>query len=97
MAAVENDRALAGNVTNRTAHPIDEDTLNDRDPSEIDDRLHVYGRLLAGQRKEPPRSIAGKLEAHLRLRSPSHRPPCLLWPYPPRRGVLLPKEQRNNG
>ena len=61
MVAVEDDRTLAADVADRAAHPIDEDALNDRNAGELDNRLHIYGRLLASERKESPRSSTSQL------------------------------------
>jgi len=64
MVAVEDDRALTGNVTDGPSDPIEEDPLNNGHTSKVDDRLHIYGWFLAGERQQPPRSTASELVAY---------------------------------
>jgi hypothetical protein len=64
VAAVEDDRTLAGDVDYGAAHPVDEDTFNHRNAGKVDDRLHIYWRLLAGESQQPSRPTAGELIAY---------------------------------
>jgi hypothetical protein len=46
-------------------NPVDEDTLDNRHTREVDDRLHVHRRLLAGEREQAPCPVTGKIVAYL--------------------------------
>ena len=48
----ENDRSSTGNVADGPGDPVNENTLRDWSAGKVDDRLHVHGRLLAGEREE---------------------------------------------
>ncbi len=61
VAAVEDDRPLAGDVADGAAHPVNENTLHDRNAGKVDDRLHVHGRLLVGEREEAPCPVTSQV------------------------------------
>jgi hypothetical protein len=58
MPAVQDDRAQARHVPDRTAYSLVENALDNRDSGALDDHVHVYRRLLPGEREKTPRSIA---------------------------------------
>jgi hypothetical protein len=61
VAAIEDDRALAGNVADSSSDPIEENTLNNGHTREVDDGCNIDGGTLMGKRKEPPRSSTSEL------------------------------------
>ena len=63
VVAVEDDRALAGDVADRAAHPVNENTLHHRNAGKVDDRLHVHRRFLVSVRR--PRAVTGLIVARV--------------------------------
>ncbi len=63
MVPIEDDRALAGNVADGAAHPVNENALHYRNAGKVDDRLDVHRRLLVGEREEAPRPVPSQVVA----------------------------------
>ena len=65
MAPVEDDRSPAGNIADGPADPVDKYALDNGHTREVDDRLHVHRRLLAGEREQAAGPVTGKIVAYL--------------------------------
>jgi hypothetical protein len=73
MTAVEDNRALAGNVADGPSDPIDKDTFNDRNAGKIDDTLNVNRGPLTGKCEKTSSSSASQLVSYFStIRRVSH-------------------------
>ena len=71
----ENDRSSTGNVADGPGDPVNENTLRDWSAGKVDDRLHVHGRLLAGEREQAPCPVPSHVIAYVSiLGRDSHSP-----------------------